>query len=115
MVWYENLYIGKKCAYKINRLKFKIVHRQIHPTVYLIVLPQQEHTLLEIVPSTLLMQRAYPSDDMRVIAIASDRQEALQMTAEILELVYKEQHDFDVASYLNGSWQQMKGRGGQKI
>lgn len=115
MVWYENLYVGKNCSYKISRLKYKIAHRQIHPAVYLIALPSQDHVLLEIIPSALLIQPSYPMDDLIVIGIAADRQEALRMTAEILELVYQEEGHFDVPAYLHLTEQPLENRGAKKV
>ena len=42
MIWYEHLFLGKKCRKNFGRLKHKITNRQAHSGVYLIVLPEND-------------------------------------------------------------------------
>lgn len=101
MFWYDNLYLGKKCLRQAGRLKYKIANRIPHRSVYLIVLPQSDHSVLEIIPSAMLLQEAYPRDNLRVIGIGANRREALELIRQIIDEVYRQQGDFDVEAFVN--------------
>lgn len=100
MFWYDNLYLGKKCLRQVNRLKYKIVNRIPHRAVYLIVLPQNEHAVLEMIPSTSLLQEMYPRESLQVIGMGANRSEALELIRQIIDEVYQQQGNFDVAAYM---------------
>lgn len=101
MFWYDNLYLGKKCLRQAGRLKYKIANRIPHRAVYLIVLPQSEHSVLEMIPSTALLQEAYPRENLRVIGMGASRGEALELIRQIIDEVYRQQGDFDVAAFMD--------------
>lgn len=101
MFWYDNLYLGKHCILRVNRLKYKITHRIPHPTVYLIALPRSENSVLEMIPSQMLMQKLYPKDDLRIIGMGADRGEAMELMRQIIDEVYREQGNFDVAAFMD--------------
>lgn len=103
MFWYDELYLGKKCLHRANRLKYKITNRIPHQQVYLIVLPQSNHTVLEMIPSSLLLQESYPAEDMRVIGMGASRAEAMELIRQIIDEVYRLQGNFDVSAYMNAS------------
>ena len=108
MFWYDNKYKGKSCLYKVNRIKYKISNRIDHPTVYLITLAQNGHGVLEMIPSTLLLQRAYPSEDLRIVGMGGSRRESLELMRQIIEEVYRQQHDFDVAAFMESGNSRMR-------
>lgn len=99
MYWYNYLYADKK-VHHINRLKYKIEKGMPHKGVYLIHLPQREGALLEVIPSVLLQQSRYPRESLCVVGMGSSRGAALELTRQIIEEVYREQENFDIASYL---------------
>lgn len=101
MIWYRHMFLGKKCRKRAERLKGKIAGRQKHTGVYLIVLSENEHALLEVIPSMLLMQKAYPLDGLRVVGMASSRQEAIALVEKIIGEVFRNGGDVnEIASYL---------------
>ena len=100
MKWYTDLYLGKSIAPRYRMLQYKISHRLIHPTVYLIALVQREGRLLEIIPSTCLLQPVYPQENLYILGMAGSRQEAVNLTCEILEAVFKERGNFDLRAWL---------------
>lgn len=103
MVWYDHLYLGKGCSFrgKAARLKNQITQRKRHSTVWLITLPQSEHTLLEIVPSILLLQTNYPAEELVIIGMAATRREAFQLVEQIFGEVYVSCGNCDVAAFVN--------------
>lgn len=100
MYWYRHLYFDKKCIHHINRLKYKIEHGEAHKGVYLINLPRREGALLELIPSILLQQSRYPRESLCIIGMGSSRGQALELMRQIIDAVYREQGNFDIASYL---------------
>lgn len=100
MFWYNDLYLGKKCLHRAERLKYKIANRVPHRTVYLIVLGQSCNSVLEIIPSVQLLQEAYPRDHLRIIGMAASRGEAMELTRQIIDEVYRLQGNFDVAAFM---------------
>jgi len=95
MFWYKHLYLDRKCMRHTNRLKYKIEHGAAHKGIYLIHLPNHAGAVLELIPSILLQQSRYPREQLCIIGMAGDRASALE-----LDEVYREQHNFDIASYL---------------
>lgn len=101
MVWHDNMYLGKNCIRKANRLKYKISNRIPHPTTYLVTLPASPHAVLEMIPSTVLMQERYPRENLTVVGMGASRGEGMELISRIIQDVYAKQHDFDVTGYLN--------------
>lgn len=100
MIWYDHMFLGKKCHTKVNRLKYKISNRMAHQGVFLIVLPQSEHAVLEIIPSVLLLQKNYPTDDLKIVGMASTRSEAFLLVRDIIGEMYQTQGDFDISAFM---------------
>ncbi len=81
-------------------LKRRITEKKPHVCVFLITLPTAEHRVLEVFPSTLLLQEAYPSEDLRIIGMAFSRIEALLLTKQIIAESYRTRGDVDIEAYL---------------
>lgn len=99
MEWDKNLRIGTSVR-NIKRLRYQITHRQVHPTVYLIACDRKDNGRLEIIPSTVLLQKNYPHKTLYIAGIAGYRKEALEITASIIEDTYRKNQDFDAFRYL---------------
>ena len=100
MYWYRDLYFDKKYIHHINRLKYKIEHGKAHKGVHLINLPKREGALLELIPSILLQQSRYPRESLCIIGMGKSRGQALELMRQIIDPMYHEQGNFDIASYL---------------
>ena len=101
MIWYDHIFLGKGCRKNAARLKDRISRRQVHTGVYLIVLPEGGHALLEIIPSMVLLQEYYPADSLRIVGMAATRHEAFSLVEKILGEVYRSCGDLnEVAAYL---------------
>ena len=86
MFWYKHLYLDRKCMRHTNRLKYH--------------LPNHAGAVLELIPSILLQQSRYPREQLCIIGMAGDRASALELIRQIVDEVYREQHNFDIAFYL---------------
>lgn len=96
MRWYSDLYVGpslQDVQYKIIK---KIKQNKRVFDVYLLALPVSNNHLLELIPVSYA--GLYP--DLAVIGIAGGKQEAVELTAKIMEEIYIKTGAFDVGAYL---------------
>lgn len=96
MIWYSDLYVGSS----LEDVKYKIIkkikqNKRVFD-VYLLALPVSHNHLLELIP----VPYAKPYPDLAVIGIAGGKQEAVELTAKIMEEVYIHTGAFDVGAYL---------------
>lgn len=115
MVWYDHMYLGKGCSFrgKAVRIKNQITQRRKHSPVWLITLGQSEYTILEMVPSTLLLQKNYPAEELVIIGMADTKKEAMLLVEQIVREVYESCGNCDVAAFMNEN-KEMQGRGGER-
>ena len=101
MIWYDDLYFGgRHIKRRYKKIKRKIIRGVPHEPVYVIALPSAGSGLLEIIPSTQLLQEAYPRDDMRIVGMASDRVSASHLVCRMIDEIYQNRGDFDFEKYL---------------
>lgn len=101
MEWYEPLFLDPLVCRDYRLLKRKIIRRRPHPPVYLLVLPEASSgSLLEILPSSVLLQKNYPTQGQLVIGMAHSRSKAVEMTGELLCTVREEGYGFDLRAYM---------------
>ncbi len=100
MVWYDSMFLGTGCQSKFKMLKRRISHRAMHPPVYLITLPTGDHRVLEIIPSSQLLQKNYPTDDLRIIGMTYTRGEALGFVEKIISESFRKRGDAEIEAYL---------------
>lgn len=104
MEWEKNLRVGTSVK-NSKRLKFQIIHRQIHPTVYLIACDRAAGGRLVILPSTILLQKEYPTEALYIVGMAGYKREAYEITASLIEDAYRVNQDYDVYRHLTGRGQ----------
>ena len=111
MFWYTHLYLDRKCMRHNHRLKYKIEHGAAHKGVDLMHLPDRAGAVLELIPSILLRQSRYPREQLCIIGMAGDRAGALELIRQIVDEVYREQHNFGMACYLQFDRKNMSDEG----
>jgi len=100
MIWYDHMFLGTGCQSKLKMLKHRISRQAPHAGVYLITLPTQEDTVLEIIPSALLLQEHYPTEDLRIVGMAFTRTEALCLIEKILSESFRTRGDVDIEAFM---------------
>lgn len=100
MKWYENLYVGESIADKAGRIKRKIEHNGITPSVYLVTLPSNPANLLDIIPARDLLQPGYPKQDLHIIGLAKGYDEAIGLVQQMIEEALQKTGTTDIVSYL---------------
>lgn len=100
MIWDDHMFIGKRCRTRYKSLQRRISDGRAHPGVYLLVLPQSEHAVLEIIPSLLLLQKYYPGENLRIIGMGATRGEALSLAEQIIAASFTLRGDADIEAYM---------------
>lgn len=94
MNWYDHLYVGEKA----KKRRFSIIQglRQgkWQPEVYVILPPEGEHHVFEILPSVMLQSPRYRDEDLLIVGIAVTYWEALEVARQIVDDLYRKTGDF---------------------
>ena len=100
MKWYEDLYVGESIVHKKSIIKRKMLHNAGQIDIFVISLASNPANLLDIIPAKELLQKAYPKKDMYVIGLAKGYEEAVNLTASIINEVYQKTGAFGLRDYL---------------
>jgi hypothetical protein len=100
MKWYDNLYVGESLKGKERRIRWKIEHRAGTLSIYVIAFASNPDNLLDMIPATDLMQKAYPKDNLKIIGLAKGYDEGLDVITRIIDETYQATGDVDIYSYL---------------
>lgn len=102
MTWHDDLYVGESIVHKTNKIKWKICHNAGQPNIYIITLSSNESNLLDIIPARELLQKGYPKQNLYVVGLAKGYDEAVEVAASIVDIVYHDTGGFAIRSYLTG-------------
>ncbi len=100
LTWYVHLYVGEKVKKQVRRTMGRINRRKPTPGVYLLTLPHNRKNIMEIVPTSVLLQETAHVRCPRVIGIARGREEAYVLMQRILKDTYADTGNFQVEAYL---------------
>ena len=64
MIWYDDLYLSENIEKKADKIKWKITHNAGMLHMYVISLPQNNDSLLEIISTKELMQRVLSEENL---------------------------------------------------
>lgn len=99
MKWYKKLYLGE--SIKQDRwLRFQITYGKHSKGYYCIALSDSPKNLLDIYPSQFLRTPGMNTDNIYVVGLARDKQEAFDVVRNIIEDVYIHTHGFDIKNHL---------------
>ncbi|MCD7920930.1 MAG: hypothetical protein LUE14_02440 [Clostridiales bacterium] len=101
MIWNDPFYLGKNCTKNYKKLKYRISNRMVHPGVYLLTFPRSGQGILEIIPSLILLQEHYPTDDLTIVGMGATRREAISIVEQIVSETVRARGDADVAAYMS--------------
>lgn len=100
MEWYNHLYVGKKA----KRRRFTIIQGVrdglFDPRAYVITPPQNGNNILDIYPAAMLLLPPYKDQDMKILGIAADYWEALEVARQIVDEMYQKTGGFDLAGLM---------------
>lgn len=101
MRWYEKLYVGEKA--KKHRYETIQAVRNGRPMGFYVLTPAAgERNLLDIYPALTLKFPYYEKQDLLIVGIAADFEDAAALAGRIICEAYKKTGGYDVNSFLFG-------------
>lgn len=100
MHWYRNLYIGKNAESNKHSIIKNIKKRKLQFGVYVLTLPENEHNILDIYSSIILMQQYFQKKDLFIVGIASCKDEAYEVVEKIVMDSYHATGTFNIREYI---------------
>ena len=99
MQWAENLYLTDKTAKKKDKIIRKANRGMGMVSIYLITLASNPENLFDIFHAAHLKQPAFYKQDLFVVGIASDYEEALELVQRMVEDIYRKTGGVAVREY----------------
>ncbi len=98
--WYPHLYISDRTRKSAKRLIRRINRGKPTRDVYVLTYPTNDCNVMDIVPSSVLMQKVVRSSCPKIIGLARGREEAYELMKQILQETYDKNGNFHVQEYL---------------
>ncbi len=92
-------YFGPKAQEKSKKILRKLRHKRYMPGVYILVLSENEHNLLDVYKATNLALPGYSVNSMNIIGIALGKSEAYELVRVIVDEVYQMSGNCDIKKY----------------
>ena len=97
MRWYRNLYAGPNAALHVEKILRRAAQGKWMSEIYYLTLTTVPGHLMDIFHNGFLMPRLFAEHQRKdVIGIAEGKQEALRLTAQIMEDMYRKTGGFDM-------------------
>lgn len=97
--WYPDLYCDPETEKKEKRIRKRLEKKRVNFRVYCIAIASNEKNLLDIYCSNELLFRYYRTKEMKIVGLASSKESAIQIVAEIVDEVYQQTGKIDVRAY----------------
>lgn len=96
MKYYYNLYMDEYVKDNQGKIRKKIEKDKWQLQIYLITLAKNSVNHLEIFPSALLLQKAVSKDELFIVGMTSNYENALELVEKITQEVYDETGGVDI-------------------
>ena len=91
---------GESISDKRKEVMQQLKRNRLPKTVYALVLPENDSSLLNIITGNYLKQDYYKKSGMTVVGAAGSKEEAMELSAQILDMIYKRNGNFDLKAYI---------------
>lgn len=98
--WYENLYMSSHTAKHSQRIIRRMNQRKVTPNIYVLTFPSNDHNVMDIVSSNVLLQDVARKRCPKIIGLAKGKEDAYGLMQEILMETYEHTGGFHVREYL---------------
>lgn len=105
MEFLKNLYLGERVAPNADQILKKLNKNEVVPNVYVLTMATNPDNMMDLIPEWELMQKNYPKDLIRIIGIAYDKNEAIELMQFIVEEAYQTTGSADAREYLKEKWE----------
>lgn len=100
MRWHERLYMGER-AKKRRYPLIQAVRERRRWGYYVVTTAFGGKNLLELIPASSFSQDFYHERDYLIVGLASDYQDAAELSGKILTEIYQKTGDFDTAAFFS--------------
>lgn len=97
--WQRNYYVGEGIN-NPEKIYKKVNAGKLVPGIYLLTLSETPGNLVEMLPASVLAQKAARAVCPPIIGMAKGKDSAIALTAEILEEMYKKTGTFRLEEYM---------------
>lgn len=99
MQWYERLYLGDKAKKKRFSI-LQAVRKEKSSGYYVLTPASNKKNLLDIYSAHTLNQPYYKEQDLLIVGVAADYEDAVMLAGKIIGDVYKKTGGYDVNGFL---------------
>ena len=99
MRWYERLYLGEKAKKKRFSI-LQAVRKEKASGYYILTPPANRKNLLDIYPAHTLQQPYYKKQDLLIVGVAADYEDAALLAGKIIGDVYQKTGGYDVRGFM---------------
>jgi hypothetical protein len=99
ILWNSRLYVGDKMKKKKDKVIASIDNREATFGVYCIAFSSHPSNLFDIYEANELLFPHYKKSEIKIIGLASGKQEAVDLVHDMLMEVYHKTGEFDVRTY----------------
>ena len=100
MRWYRELFIGETLQSDAAVIQAEVRRYDPSPEIYLLCLASNETDLLDVIPASALRQAYGKKRNWDIIGLARGKEEAISLTASVMEEIRKETGGFDIRSFV---------------
>ena len=98
--WYKNLYLGNTVRGQEKKLMRRLEKGKPAPGVWLVTIASNEQNNLDLIPSELLLQKAFRAHCPMIVGIGFTKAEALAILLRIVQEVYRETENMNIRAWL---------------
>jgi hypothetical protein len=99
ILWNSRLYVGDKMKKKKDKIIASIDNREATFGVYCIAFASQPSNLFDIYEANELLFPHYKKTEIKILGLASGKQEAVDLVHNMLMEVYHSTGEFDVRTF----------------
>jgi hypothetical protein len=103
MKWYKEIYLGNVPKKKIKKIKFRLKHNVLLPSIYIITLSLSETEQLDIIPAKELLQKAYPKKELCIVGIAKNQEDSFCLIQRIVEDVFQKDKTVNIRKFFRAN------------
>ena len=99
ILWNSRLYVGDKMKKKKDKVIASLNNHEATFGVYCIAFASHPNNLFDIIEANELLFPHYSRSEIKVVGLASGKQEAVDLVHDLLMEVYNKTGEFDVRTY----------------
>ena len=105
MQFMGSLYVGETIASAEYKIVEKVHKGEVVSDLYLITFSSHPDNMLDVMLEKEALQTCYKKQGLKVVGIAGDKEEAIELVQFIIEESIKETGNADVREFLRKKWE----------